>query len=443
MSTELVRPGNGTLEIYRTWTPDALREEIAREKELRTIVIEYYRESMQEGHHFYRIDDDPKKKPSLSKEGALNLCNLFKVRAEPDAPVETLTADGHYTVRYRMNLVSIRTGEIVAYGDGLCTTRESRYAYRWAFASEVPSNIDREQLIKRERQSKTGKPYIQYKLPNQDLADLYNVVLKMSEKRALVDGVLKLPLASELFTQDLEEQLQEGMQQKRQVREAHGDPEDAEEDPTAVRPTIEEIDALIELMREAYEQNQAVVRTKIREAMEIPSGQSLNKGQIRSGMTTAQHDTLKADAERALHEKNPPSDTEDDVGDFAGPESNASQEPQATTPEPTEGYSGPEQVDANQEAASSPDADAATESPATTPAPESGESDVGKFASAKQIGALKFMAQQLGNDAYADVRDMEQHWPQGIPISVYERVKARLDERKKSRKAGAQATTEV
>lgn len=132
MSTEVARREGVGIEVYQGWTPVALRAQIEREKELRTIIVEYFQSCMVEGHHYYRLDDDDKKKPALSKEGALNLCNLFRVRADPDPPNERWSTDGHYTVRYRTRLVSLETGDLMAIGDGLCSTRESKYAYRYA-----------------------------------------------------------------------------------------------------------------------------------------------------------------------------------------------------------------------------------------------------------------------------------------------------------------------
>jgi hypothetical protein len=40
---------------------------------------------------------------------------------------------------------------------------------------------------------------------NDDLADSYNTVLKMANKRALVAGILNVTAASDVFTQDLED----------------------------------------------------------------------------------------------------------------------------------------------------------------------------------------------------------------------------------------------
>ena len=42
-------------------------------------------------------------------------------------------------------------------------------------------------------------------MPNDDLADQYNTVLKMSNKRSLVAAVLNVTAASDIFTQDIED----------------------------------------------------------------------------------------------------------------------------------------------------------------------------------------------------------------------------------------------
>jgi hypothetical protein len=181
-----------------SWSPNELRAMVSQEIELRSIVVEYYRSQMKASKHFYTLQSG--QKPALSKEGALNLCSLFKVRISADDPNETYHDDGHYTVRYRIHLISMRSGEAVADGDGSCSTRESKYAYRWVKESDIPGALDKTTLSKRSNQWGA-----QYRIPNQDLADHYNTVLKMAYKRSIVAASLCLPLVSELFTQDLEE----------------------------------------------------------------------------------------------------------------------------------------------------------------------------------------------------------------------------------------------
>jgi hypothetical protein len=186
------------------WTPEALRAEVERERALREVVIEYYRSNLREGHHYYTLPGQ--RKPALSKEGALNICSLFKVLAEPEPPVEVYHPDGHYSVRYRVHLRSAITGRIVGTGDAGCTTREVKYAYRWVRPSLLPPGADKEALPTRKR--KLGNEWVtEYRVPNEDLADQYNTVLKMAYKRAIVAATHVLPLVSELFTQDLEESM--------------------------------------------------------------------------------------------------------------------------------------------------------------------------------------------------------------------------------------------
>ena len=180
------------------WSPDELRAMVAQEIELRAIIVDYYRSQMVSSKHYYTLQAG--QKPALSKEGALNLCSLFKVRVSAQPPCEQFHADGHYSVRYRVHLVSMRSGDIIADGDASCSTRESKYAYRWVKATDAPPFLDIKALP-----SRKGRYGAQYRIPTPDLADHYNTVLKMAYKRAIVAAALCLPLVSELFTQDLEE----------------------------------------------------------------------------------------------------------------------------------------------------------------------------------------------------------------------------------------------
>jgi hypothetical protein len=199
-TTTLSIPASETVQAEGSseWSPDELRDRVAQEQALRAIMVDYYRSNMIEKKHYYILQAG--QKPALGKEGALNLCSLFKVRVSAADPLEHHHEDGHYSVRYRVRLVSMRTGEGVADGDGFCSTRESKYAYRWVKASDLPGDLDTATLAK--RSNRYGS---QYRVPTPDLADHYNTVLKMSYKRAIVAAALCLPLVSELFTQDNEE----------------------------------------------------------------------------------------------------------------------------------------------------------------------------------------------------------------------------------------------
>src|SRR6266852_2922715 len=111
------------------WTVEELKQRTEREGKLREVIIEYYKSQMKEDHHYYSLREEGK--PALSKEGALNLASLFKVVPEFDDPHITTDADGHREARFRCRLIA-RNGTLAAMGDGSCTTRESKYAYRLA-----------------------------------------------------------------------------------------------------------------------------------------------------------------------------------------------------------------------------------------------------------------------------------------------------------------------
>lgn len=182
------------LMAYRGGMPSIARmkENMAHQKAMRGLLIEYVRSEMDPARHFYTVDGSTK--PALSQDGARNLCGLYQVRAGESQLEEQWFPDGHYHVRVTMPLYSLASGTEMARGTGSCSTKESRYAYRWVWANDVPGHVAKADLKSRKR----GNSY-QYRMPNEDLPDLYNTVLKLAEKRAQTAAVLRLPAAAEVF----------------------------------------------------------------------------------------------------------------------------------------------------------------------------------------------------------------------------------------------------
>jgi hypothetical protein len=189
-------------------TPQALMDAIEREKEMRAIMVNYCKSQMVNKHHYYSFGENEKDKKALTKEGALNLCSVFKVIARSAEPSEKYYPDGHYSARATVELIS-QNGSVVAVGTGSCSTKESKYAYRWCWESEVPAHLEKAQLPQKSGKTRSGGTWKKFRVQNEDLADQYNTVLKMADKRALVAAVCKLPLVSEIFTQDVEEKIAE------------------------------------------------------------------------------------------------------------------------------------------------------------------------------------------------------------------------------------------
>ena len=173
-----------------------MRANMALQKERRQLLIEYVRECMDPTRHFYNpkelgMGDD---RLRLNQDGARNLLGLYEVYAGEPVIKEALDEDGHVTVDVRLPLVSHATGNVVGWGTGLCTTRESKYAYRWVGAKYVPTHLDKRTLRSRE-----GRYGTMFRIPNEDLADQYHTVRQMARKRAEVAAVMELPGVTEIF----------------------------------------------------------------------------------------------------------------------------------------------------------------------------------------------------------------------------------------------------
>ena len=175
---------------------------------------------MVDGTHYGVIPGTPK--PTLLQPGAQKLCLLF--RLDPQF-VNQEERDGlHLTIKSTCTLYHIPTGARCGSGQGSCSTREVKYAYRES-KRRCPK-CGKEAIIRgkeeygggwlcfRKRDGcgvtfKVGDPSIEGqavgRVPNEDVADAYNTVLKMANKRALVAAVLNVTGASDIFTQDLED----------------------------------------------------------------------------------------------------------------------------------------------------------------------------------------------------------------------------------------------
>lgn len=175
---------------------------------------------MKPGEHYGTIPGTDK--PTLLKPGAEVL--LFTFRLDPQYEAVERYDGNHLTIQSRCVIYHIATGLRLGSGMGSCSTKESKYAYR--LAARVCPQCHKEAIIKGKAvfgggwlcfkkkegcgaKFKETDPLIIHqptgRVPNEDVADVYNTVLKMANKRALVAAVLNVTAASETFTQDLED----------------------------------------------------------------------------------------------------------------------------------------------------------------------------------------------------------------------------------------------
>ncbi len=211
--------------------PLALRHELTVEEILAQAakIKQVMQQAMDEDVHYGTIPGTPK--PTLYKAGAEKLCLLFRFDPQYHS-VETPLDGGHLSVKSVCTLWHIASGMRMGSGEGSCSTRESKYA--WRFSKRACPTCKAEAISKGSEQygggwycnKKAGGCGANFKpgtdgakeiegqrevgkIPNPDIADQYNTVLKMANKRALVAAVLNCTAASDVFTQDLEDEDEE------------------------------------------------------------------------------------------------------------------------------------------------------------------------------------------------------------------------------------------
>lgn len=221
--------GGGAIVDLEFGSAADLRKKLDAMKQKLNLTKEFFREVMQEGVDYGTIPGTDKK--TLLKPGAEGLCEFYNMAPIIASKLEDKNLEtGYYAVDITIRLVHRGTGSVIAEGVGHANTYENRYRWRWYSEYKLPKGIDKSSLHKEERDEwkggrKTGNTYTMYRLENDDMHSIWNTVLKMAKKRALVDAVLSATRSSGIFAQT-EEELEAYL---------HGD--DPEAEPEANAPT--------------------------------------------------------------------------------------------------------------------------------------------------------------------------------------------------------------
>jgi hypothetical protein len=192
----------------------AVTEEPLTGKEIHTQVQriqQVMRAVMKDGTH-YGLVPGCGDKPTLLKAGAEKLMLTFRLAADPD--VDDLSANGVRRYRVRTRITSQASGTFLGTGVGECSSDEEKYGWR---AAVSPAEYDAADPLERRLKYKRDVEPIQQVRTNP--SDVANTVLKMAKKRSLVDGILTVTAASDIFTQDIED-MPEGTIQHREAKGA-------------------------------------------------------------------------------------------------------------------------------------------------------------------------------------------------------------------------------
>ena len=180
------------------------------------------KQAMHEGEHFGVIPGTGSK-PTLLKPGAEKLAFIFRLDPQYDV-VTNIEQPDVISFTIRCTLYHMVSGSRVGSGLGSCSSRESKYAYRKG--ERVCPECGEATIIKGKKEYGGGWLCYQKKggcgakfvdgdtaitdqdtgrIPNPDIWDQHNTILKMASKRALVAAVLNATAASDIFTQDVED----------------------------------------------------------------------------------------------------------------------------------------------------------------------------------------------------------------------------------------------
>lgn len=178
---------------------------------------------MKDGEHYGAIKGCGDKKVLL-KPGAEKLMMTFRFCPEITGMDDPYCSGDHREYRIKVKIYS-RAGEFLGDGVGSCSTKESKYRYRTGEVQLTDKPVPQKYwTLKKENFSKSlqliGGPghttkkdasgqwviAIQgEKAEHDNPADYYNTVLKMAKKRAMVDAILTVTAASDIFSQDIDD----------------------------------------------------------------------------------------------------------------------------------------------------------------------------------------------------------------------------------------------
>lgn len=197
------------------------------------IVREFIFNALKEGreHDFGTVPGCGKKKVLL-QPGAQKICMFLNVH--PDYAIQRIPFPdhpGHVEYIVTTKLKSRETDKIVGEGVGSCSSLEKKYRYR---KSGRVCPQCKEPVVRPGKgggyycDSKSGgcgtnftrdnkqitSQQVEGQSENPDIADVYNTVLKMAKKRSFVDGTLSLSCISDYFTQDLDDDVRDGSEDR-------------------------------------------------------------------------------------------------------------------------------------------------------------------------------------------------------------------------------------
>ena len=165
-------------------------------------------------------------KPTLLQSGAEKIAYMFKLVPHYDSvkePIDGFPGHREYTCTCSLYKDGVKVGEAIA----SCSTMESRYRWRDGYedtGEPIPADAkDHKQEYRKKGfgMKKVNGNWLWVRFierqENPDIADTWNTVLQMAQKRAFVRAIRSTTAASDIFTQDIEDLPMEYVQSEYEV----------------------------------------------------------------------------------------------------------------------------------------------------------------------------------------------------------------------------------
>lgn len=178
------------------------------------LIQEIMKKAMKKDEHYGVIPGT--KKPTLYKAGAEKLVLTFRFVTEFRIDKSEMErGNREYNV---CCFLKDRSGVLLGEGHGSCSTMETKYRWRKGEGTNTGKEVPKSYWGKKNINMIGGKGFFPKKtesgwfifeggdkVENDNPANEFNTVLKMAKKRALVDAVLTVTAASDMFEQDVED----------------------------------------------------------------------------------------------------------------------------------------------------------------------------------------------------------------------------------------------
>jgi cell division protein ZapA (FtsZ GTPase activity inhibitor) len=245
--------------------PEQLQRMLDNMSAERKILSRFVDEQMVEGTDYGVIPGT--KNRTLLKPGGEKLIDLFRCTPRFKLIKDREDFDkGFFHYIFRCQLVQRDSEVVIAEGFGSCNSHEGKYRYR--NAQRICPACNNPTIIKGKEEYgggwvcfkkkggcgtkfEDGDPAIEGQAvgqtENPDVADQANTILKMAKKRAMIDGAISMARCSELFTQDLDDQVESVHPQTGEITKVSAGSEYVKR--LAALKTMEEYHALVAEIR--------------------------------------------------------------------------------------------------------------------------------------------------------------------------------------------------